>query len=56
MVVKEEVAYETIVKCTSSAVGKEPGRPHSALHVVRATSINLGPDAVGVKFNTRNEE
>jgi hypothetical protein len=54
--VKEEVAYKTIVKCTSSAVGKDPGRPPSPFHVVRATSINLGPDAAGMKFNTRNEE
>lgn len=56
MVVKEEVTYETTVKCTRSDVVKDPGRPPSTFHVVRATSINLGPDGVGMKFNTRNEE
>jgi hypothetical protein len=56
VVTKEEVSYETIAKCTNSAVGKYPGRPPSAFHVVRATSINLGADAVGMKFNTGNEE
>jgi len=53
---KEEVACETLVKCTTSAVGKHPGRSPSTFNVVRATSINLCPDAVGMKFNTRNEE
>ena len=55
MVAKEEVACETLVKCTSSSLGKDPGRLPSTFHVVRSTSINLGPDAVGMKFSQYSE-
>ena len=55
MAAKEEVAYEALVKCTSSALGKDPGRLPSTFHVVWSTSISLGPDAVGMKFSQYSE-